>query len=293
MLEPEPFAVPQTQAGRRQARILANLNPQQHAVVTAGEGPILVVAGAGSGKTTALTRRVAYLIDQSVRPESILLLTFTRAAAQSMLARAVGLTEEAERVVGGTFHAFSAQILREAHAAFGLPRNFSILDPGDVTDAIKRCVADVPLEDPSANKPQASTIAKIISFSANTGDSIAKATAAKSPEWIARNDWIESVRKHYVRYKLDRGLLDYDDLLIYLGHLLEDADLGPQVRNRFSHILVDEHQDSNHAQLRIVYGLGGKNGNVLAVGDPAQAIYPGLFVKAEAAKAILCYKHVD
>ncbi len=260
------------QIGHRKPEILQRLNEQQKLVVTTVDGPTLVVAGAGSGKTTVLTRRVAYLIDVGIRPESILLLTFTRAASHSMLSRARALAPEARNVIGGTFHSFATHLIREAFSAFGIPQNFTVLDPEDSIDAIKACIGTVKYEC-SANKPQAKSVANIISFASNTKSTIEHAIEVKSRDWSHASSWIQSVRDQYVLYKLDRGLLDYDDLLIYLKHLLENDELGPQIRSRYKYIMVDEHQDSNALQLDIVYGLGEHFPNIMAVGDPAQSIY--------------------
>lgn len=258
--------------GQRKEVILSGLNDQQRAVVTAVDGPTLVVAGAGTGKTTALIRRVAYLIEMGVQPESILLLTFTRAASHLMLARARSLAPEARNVIGGTFHSFSAQVLREAHLVFGLSQNFTVLDPEDCVDAIKVCISSMPFKD-ARNKLPAKTIAKMISYSTNTKLTIKEAIVRKAPNWVEDAEWVQEAKESYFEYKLARGLLDYDDLLLYLGILLQDQAMGPQIRSRHKYVMVDEHQDSNALQLDIIYGLGEDKANIMAVGDPAQAIY--------------------
>ena len=252
--------------------ILEGLNEQQRRVVRAVEGPILCIAGAGSGKTMTLTHRCAYLIDQGIPPGQILLLTFTRAAASSMLRRVRSLTPRAEALVGGTFHSVAAQVLRQAHAMFDLPRNFTILDPDDCRSVVKECLGGMSLPRKS-NIPRASTFYKWVSYSANTRTPIAEVIEILGENYIHLQSEAEELRKRYVAYKIERGLLDFDDLLIYFGLLLQNPGAQATLRKRYRYVMVDEHQDSNALQLDIVYGLGGDKPNLLVVGDPAQAIY--------------------
>jgi DNA helicase-2/ATP-dependent DNA helicase PcrA len=254
--------------------LLVDLNDAQRAVVTAGDGPALVVAGAGSGKTTTLVRRVAWLVRSGVPPASILLLTFTRAAANSLVGRARALVPEARGVTGGTFHSVANAVLRPLHAVFGLPEQFTILDPEEAEQAVRAAVAEVPL--PSSGRgPKPSTVAGVLSLAANTRCGLEPALVRRAPDWVTHVDWFAAVRERYVTYKLDRGLLDYDDLLVYLAAALANPDVGAHLRARWRYVLVDEHQDSNPVQLDIGYGFGGDAPapNVMAVGDPAQAIY--------------------
>jgi DNA helicase-2/ATP-dependent DNA helicase PcrA len=256
------------------AGLLHDLNDDQRAVVTALTGPMLVVAGAGSGKTTTLVRRVAWMIRSGVPPASILLLTFTRASAAHMLGRARGLVPEARDVTGGTFHSVANTVLRELHAVFGLPQNFTILDPDDVEQAVKAAVAETPFPE-KGRAPRPSTVAAVLSLRANTRCTLAAAVARRAPDYAGKEAWFEAIGNGYAAWKLDRGLLDYDDLLVYLAHALANPEVGAWLRARWPHVLVDEHQDSNALQLEIVYGLGGPGDapNVMVVGDPAQAIY--------------------
>lgn len=256
------------------AGLLDDLNDDQRVVVTALAGPMLVVAGAGSGKTTTLVRRVAWLIRSGVPPASILLLTFTRASAAHMLGRARGLVPEARDVTGGTFHSVANTVLRELHAVFGLPRQFTILDPDDVEQAVKAALAETPFPE-RGRAPKPSTVAAILSLRANTRCTLAAAVARRAPDYVGKEAWFEAVGTTYTTWKLDRGLLDYDDLLLYLAHALGNPEVGGWLRERWPYVLVDEHQDSNALQLEIVYGLGGPGPapNVMVVGDPAQAIY--------------------
>ena len=252
--------------------ILADLNPDQEAVVRAVDGPVLVVAGAGSGKTTVLVRRVAWMIEQGISPSSILLLTFTRAAASSMLARARALVPEAREVTGGTFHSVGALVLRQLHSVFGLPEALTVLDPEDVQDAIGNCAAAEPFPW-KGRSPKPGTVAGVLSRVANTKVSVAEAITQRAPDWEGSEAWFEAIGRRYTEWKLDRGLLDYDDLLTWFAAALAHPQVGEHLRARWPYVLVDEHQDSNAVQLDIVYGLGGDRPNVMAVGDPAQAIY--------------------
>lgn len=258
----------------RTGALLHDLNTDQRAVVTAPAGPMLVVAGAGSGKTTTLVRRVAWLIRSGVPPASILLLTFTRASAANMLKRARALVPEAADVTGGTFHSVANTVLRELHAVFGLPAQFTILDPDDVEQAVKTAMSDQPFP-VKGRAPRPSTVAAVLSLRANTRCTVEAAVARRAPDYAGNNAWFEAIGTTYATWKLDRGLLDYDDLLVYLAHALADPDVGAWLRTRWPYVLVDEHQDSNALQLEIVYGLGGPGAspNVMVVGDPAQAIY--------------------
>ncbi|MFN7143119.1 MAG: ATP-dependent helicase [Myxococcota bacterium] len=253
-------------------RILADLNDEQRAVVTALDGPLLVVAGAGSGKTTTLVRRVAWMIQKGIPPSSILLLTFTRAAATSMLARARGFAPEAVGVTGGTFHSVANLVLRQLHAVFGLPERFTVLDPDDAEQAVKTVMADEPW--PAAGRaPKPSTVVNVLSLKTNTRCSTDEALFRRAPDHATHPEWFDAVAKGYAAWKLDRALLDYDDLLVWLSAALAHPEVGAHLRARWPYVLVDEHQDSNRLQLEIVYGLGGDTPNLMVVGDPAQAIY--------------------
>lgn len=252
--------------------ILADLNAEQRAVVTAADGPTLVVAGAGSGKTTTLVRRVAWLIRRGVPPASILLLTFTRASAAHMIGRARALAPEARDVTGGTFHSIGNLVLRQLHAVFGLPERFTVLDPEDVEQALKGVMAELPWP-ASERGPKPSTVANVISLATNTKCSMDEALFRRAVDHATHPEWFTAVGKRYAAWKLDRALLDYDDLLVWFAVALQDPTVGAHLRERWRHVLVDEHQDSNQLQLDIVYGLGGESPNVMVVGDPAQAIY--------------------
>ena len=259
------------------AGVLEGLDPQQRAAAEHRIGPALVVAGAGAGKTTVLVRRVAHLVATGVAPQSIMLLTFTRAAAKSIVQRARAFDPGCDGVFGGTFHSVAARIIRESHATFELPPGFTILDPSDVEDSLKR-LADA---EGGLQGMKSSSIAKVISFAVNTRPSadepmserIESVLYERFPEHLGRLEFLRVMAKNYVAYKKSHDILDFDDLLEYFAALAEHEDTGPYLRQRFPFVMVDEHQDSNALQLRIVYALGADKGNLMAVGDPAQSIY--------------------
>lgn len=246
------------------------LDAQQAAVVRHKDGPALVVAGAGAGKTTTLVRRTAHLIRSGVAPASILLLTFTRAAAKSIMDRARSYAPEADRVEGGTFHSIASRIIRENHAMFGLPPNFTVLDPEDVEATFKRIAGEQQMR---GAPPRASTIAKIVSYSINTKRGIDDVILDRFPKWEPYITDIEQIAKLYVEYKKSRALLDFDDLLLFFSAMANHPAAGPLLRKRFAYVMVDEVQDLNALQVDICHGLGADGGNVMAVGDPSQSIY--------------------
>ena len=251
------------------------LNPAQYAAVTHGNGPILVIAGAGSGKTRTLVYRMAYLIQQGVLPESILLLTFTRRAAQEMLHRAGQLTDQSSRrVMGGTFHATANILLRHYGHHLGLGANFTIIDRGDAEGIINLIKSSLGMAGAGKRFPSKRVIINLISGAIN------KATTIKDlvyenhvhlSEFI--NDFY-TIKEHYSQFKRDHGLMDYDDLLVNWKQLLEQSEQArSELSNRFQYILVDEYQDTNQLQAEIVRLLAYHQHNVMVVGDDAQSIY--------------------
>ena len=251
-------------------KLFSGLDAQQAAIVRHVDGPALVVAGAGAGKTTTLVRRTAHLIRTGVNPSSILLLTFTRAAAKSILDRARAYAPEADRVQGGTFHSVAARVIREHHEMFALPSNFTVADPGDVEDMIKRILAEEPLQ---GSSPRASTIAKILSFSINTRIPIPTVIRDKYTKWDDFAPDIERLSGRLVEYKKKNAILDFDDLLVFFEAMAKHEAAGELLRRRFRHVMVDEVQDCNALQVGICHGLGAGDGNIMAVGDPSQSIY--------------------
>lgn len=255
---------------------MADLNEAQYEVVTSADGPILVIAGAGSGKTRTIVYRVAWLIEQGVYPENILLLTFTRRAAREMLQRAEALlSQSVGGTQGGTFHSIANLLLRRYSSFIGYDSSFSIMDQSDsieAVDHIKKSL-DSHIRDPKS-MPKSRTIAAIISRSVNTSLDIGATLNAYYSQFSDNQMEIELIRSEYDLYKRDNNLMDYDDLLINLVRLLEDHE---EVRRKISldkrYVLVDEYQDTNQLQSRIVRLLAHAHDNVMVVGDDSQSIY--------------------
>jgi DNA helicase-2/ATP-dependent DNA helicase PcrA len=251
------------------------LNPQQLAAVTAAEGPALVIAGAGSGKTRTLVYRVAYLIDSGVNPGSILLLTFTRKSAQEMLKR-VGLLigGQSDRVWGGTFHSVANLLLRRHGRPIGVEPGFTILDRGDAEDLINLLRAQLGLHDKDKRFPRKATIAEVFSKSLNTMKSLDEIVLEEFSHFAEHLEALEKLRHAYVTAKQQRQLLDYDDLLVRLRELLiQEPTVRDTISRTYRHVLVDEYQDTNRLQADLVRLLASTHHNVMVVGDDSQSIY--------------------
>lgn len=254
--------------------ILDGLNAEQQEVVRAREGAFLVVAGAGAGKTTALTRRAAALIADGVAPQGILLLTFTRLAAAEMITRAKKLVPEAVDISGGTFHSIAQRLIRENASVFRLPDRPTVLEPGDVTEAFKKIAKENGRKAGNDdNMPTPKTVASAYSFSVNTGRPIDDVVWDKYEQYGHAMDFIQKCVADYKVFKRERALFDFDDLLLAWDRMLDHPALGRQIRERFPYVMVDEFQDCNALNVSIIRKLGGDSPNVMAVGDPAQAIY--------------------
>jgi len=253
----------------------AVLNPAQHAAATHGTGPILVIAGAGSGKTRTLVYRMAHLIEQGVAPESILLLTFTRRAAQEMLHRAGELTAgTSRRVMGGTFHATANILLRRYGHHLGLGSNFTIIDRGDAEGIVNLIKSSLGMAGAGKRFPSKRVIMNLISGAINKSTSIEQLVYRDHIHLSEFLNDFYTIAKHYRQFKIDHGLLDYDDLLIdWKRLLLESEQARHDLSTRFQHILVDEYQDTNLLQAEIVRLLAYRHDNVMVVGDDAQSIY--------------------
>lgn len=249
------------------------MNVAQRQAATAPDGPLLVVAGAGTGKTRVVEHRVLELLIRGVDPASILLLTFTRRAAKEMLARVAARVPEGRRVAGGTFHAFAARTLRRYANVLGLPRSFSILDQEDAVTAVGRCMRRARSARPECRFPSKESVYEVISKATNTRRSIQSVLASDCPQFVPLTSEVARIRDVYVRYKLAAGAVDYDDLLTFLLVLLQQRDIAGELATRHRHVLVDEYQDTNAAQGEIVALLGKAHGNVTVVGDDAQSIY--------------------
>ncbi|HEX4427999.1 MAG TPA: ATP-dependent helicase [Frankiaceae bacterium] len=260
----------------------AGLDDAQLAAVTHGHGPLIVVAGAGTGKTRTLTSRVAHLLERGVAPERVLLLTFTRRAAEDMLARASVLCSDqqaARRVWGGTFHAVAHRLVAEHASQLGLSQ-VSVIDPADVADLIDLLRDDHGLtKDPDRKRadegrlPRAATIADIYSRAVNTGRSAREIITTQYPWCDPHADRIMLLLKDFVDRKRARGLLDFDDLLLTWRALLAEPATQRQLVGRWDHVLVDEYQDVNQIQVDIVHQLRPTGRGLTVVGDDAQAVY--------------------
>ncbi|MEA3077655.1 MAG: ATP-dependent helicase UvrD/PcrA [Actinomycetota bacterium] len=254
---------------------LDDLNPQQRAAVLHDGGPLLIVAGAGSGKTRTLASRVARLVADGMAPERILLLTFSRRAAKEMLQRAARLTGDTRtsRVAGGTFHAMANRVLRQHGTAVGLDPAFTILDASDTADLLGVLRHELGLGEKRRRFPRKDTAAAVYSRVVNAQLPLGEVLDRFFP-WC--RDEVEGLRSLFVAYgerKRATGVVDYDDLLLYWRALAQSAEVGPLLREQFDHVLVDEYQDTNAVQADVLAAMCAEAGNVSAVGDDAQAIY--------------------
>lgn len=253
------------------------LDDRQLEAAMHGDGPLIVVAGAGTGKTRTLTSRVAALLERGVAPERVLLLTFTRRAADEMLSRAAALCGAggaARRMWGGTFHAVAHRLIAEHASSLGLAE-VTVLDPGDVVDLFDMLRDEHGLSASSgaARAPRAATIADIYTRSVNTGRSARDVVSTDFPWSEPHVEPVLEVLKAYVARKRQRGLLDFDDLLLYWRALLQQPAIAERLRRRWAHVLVDEYQDVNRVQVDIVTALRPEGCGLTVVGDDAQAVY--------------------
>lgn len=253
----------------------AALNSQQLAAVTAGEGPSLVIAGAGSGKTRTLVYRVAYLIDSGIDPSNILLLTFTRKSAQEMLERAGELIgARSQRVCGGTFHSVANLLLRRYGRSIGVEPGFTILDRGDAEDLIALVRSQLGLNEKDKRFPRKGTIMEMVSKSANTLRSLDEIILDEFGHFADHMEDLGRLQKAYQAAKRQKQLLDYDDLLVMLRELLlRDETARTTISRQYRYILVDEYQDTNRLQAEVIRQLASTHNNVMIVGDDSQSIY--------------------
>ena len=257
------------------------LNSAQYEAATCGDGPVLVVAGAGSGKTRTITYRLSWLADHGVPPESMLLLTFTRKAAQEMLHRAAALSDHALSLVqGGTFHSFAFGVLRRYRPDWLEDRPFTVMDSADINAAVKACKDDLRLGKGDRSFPRTQAIVGFLSKARNKEMRLDEVLQREAFHLLPYAEPLMQLGEAYDAYRKEKGLLDYDDLLFELEHLLRTNERAAEnLRRRYTHILVDEYQDTNLVQARIVRLLAGPEGdgmppgNVMAVGDEAQSIY--------------------
>ena len=253
----------------------SELNPEQAAAATHGDGPLLIIAGAGTGKTRTLVYRVAHLIERGVKAERILLLTFTRRASQEMLSRAERLVgSNSRRVHGGTFHATAHRLLRRYGPAAGLAKDFTIMDQGDSADLMQLARAQLGYAAKSKRFPKKETLQYVYSRHINTGVAVDDIVRDEYAQFVDYLEDFSKIYADYTRRKQERNLVDYDDLLLFWALMLEASpDLRQKIGGMYDHILVDEYQDTNVLQARILRGMCGAHSNISVVGDDAQSIY--------------------
>jgi DNA helicase-2/ATP-dependent DNA helicase PcrA len=251
------------------------LNPAQYQAVTTTAGPVLVIAGAGSGKTRTLVYRLAYLVDQGVDPGAILLLTFTRKASREMLERAAHLLNRPlDQVMGGTFHSVCFHWLRQYGARLGYPDGFTVMDRSDQEHLLQMLKEQLGLKNLPGPFPRKETLAEIQGGMVNKGLSLEGLLARDYPQFLEQRRHLSQIAIAYREEKKRLNLLDYDDLLLEGRRLLlEQEDVRRRLSERFAYIMVDEYQDTNHLQAELVRLLAYTHQNVMAVGDDCQSIY--------------------
>ena len=252
----------------------SELNEAQFKAVTTTEGPLLIVAGAGTGKTRTLVYRVARLVEIGAKPESVLLLTFTRRAAASMLTRAAALADaRCQRVSGGTFHSLGHLVLRKFADQAGVQKNFTVLDQSDTEDLIDLLRRQIRITK-SQHFPRKRTIAAIFSMMVNKVQSIKQVLNQQYPQFVDERRNLETLFKSFEEFKRSRHMLTYDDLLVRLREALEtSAEMREQLSDQYRYIMVDEYQDTNKLQAQIVKLMTAQHDNVAVVGDEFQSIY--------------------
>lgn len=252
----------------------AHLNPEQLSAVTTTEGPCLVIAGAGSGKTRVVTYRVAYLIEHGVSPSRIMLLTFTNKAAREMLHRVELLIRgETRKVAGGTFHHIGNMMLRKYGDAIHLNPGFTILDREDAKELIDSCIAEMNIRNDKMF-PKGRILADVISYSVGAEQGIPAVVEARFPYLLIYADDITSIKTRYDRKKREMNLMDFDDLLFFWKELMMTHEgIREKLSEKYLHVLVDEYQDTNKIQAEIVDLTARRHRNLMVVGDDSQSIY--------------------
>ncbi|MDQ2749986.1 MAG: ATP-dependent helicase [Actinomycetota bacterium] len=252
-----------------------DLDDAQREAAEHGAGQLVIVAGAGTGKTRTLTARVARLLESGVAPERVLLLTFTRRAAASMTSRAAALCGDAaagQRLWGGTFHAVAHRLVAEYAANLGLSA-VTVLDPGDVVELLDLLREEYGLTGTDVRLPTSQALADVYSRAVNTGRPAREVMDSEFPWCAAHAEQIVALFRAFMARKRARGLLDFDDLLLCWRALLSDPSVGARIRSRWDWVLVDEYQDVNRVQVDIVTALRPDGIGLTVVGDDAQAIY--------------------
>ena len=253
----------------------ADLNEDQYAAVTATPGPLLIIAGAGSGKTRTLTYRVAYLVENGVEPENILLATFTNKASREMIERVSNLLpHDISRIWAGTFHSLGNRILRRHANQLGYGLDFTILDSDDAEELAKACYPDAGIDPKDKDFPKPGVALEVISLAANKTLTLPQLLQSDYPWLEEHHDRLQRLQSLYQDRKRAANLMDYDDLLLNTLKLLEnEPSLRDHYQHHFQHILVDEYQDTNAVQARFIDTLGASHRQVMVVGDDAQCIY--------------------
>ena len=253
----------------------AELNDAQRAAVTALPGPALVIAGAGSGKTRTLTYRVAYLLEQGVPADRILLLTFTNKAAKEMMGRVTDLIgHDMSELWGGTFHSIGHRVLRRHAETLGFNRSFTIQDREDAKGLVNACIAEAEIDVKATRFPKPDVVGDIGSLALNKQQSVREVIEERYPWFEPLAAQIEDVLTRYTARKQAQGLMDFDDLLVlWLKLLKEHEDVRELYQKRFQFVLVDEYQDTNQLQAELIDLLGERYKNVMVVGDDSQSIY--------------------
>jgi DNA helicase-2/ATP-dependent DNA helicase PcrA len=251
------------------------LNQEQLEVVMAGEGPMLVIAGAGSGKTRTLTYRVSRLIEDGLDPSEILIVTFTNKASREMLSRVEQLvTIDTRRIWGGTFHSIGNRLLRRHAEAIGYRSNFAILDDEDAKEMMESSISSLGIKTLEKRFPKGDVLLDIYSFLINTRTPLELHLEQNYPHFMMYGDEIVNVFRRYKERKRDANSMDFDDLLVFWKVLLDDhADVAESLKRRFRAILVDEYQDTNKLQADIIDSMASVRRNLMVVGDDAQSIY--------------------
>jgi DNA helicase-2/ATP-dependent DNA helicase PcrA len=251
------------------------LNAAQYEAATSVDGPHLVIAGAGTGKTRTIVYRVAYLIELGVKPENILLLTFTRKAAQEMQRRAtIVLDSRCDKVAGGTFHSFANSVLRKHASLLAYEHNYTILDQTDAEDVMNLLRTRLKFDTKEKRFPRKEALFDLYSRSLNTITPLGELLLNDYPQYIELEADINALHTAYVHYKREHNLMDYDDLLVNLAKLLEQhSAVRAMLSEKYKYIMVDEYQDTNRVQAELVKLLAYKHQNVMVVGDDAQSIY--------------------
>jgi DNA helicase-2/ATP-dependent DNA helicase PcrA len=252
---------------------LEALNDEQRAAATHTGGPLLILAGAGTGKTTTLCSRVAWLVTEGVPAERILLLTFTRRASREMLQRARGLVPGSSRVLGGTFHSVAHRLVRRHAAALGLPGGFGVLDAGDAADVLDLLREEHGHAQSRTRFPRKGTLLDIYSRTINAQEPLSGVLAQHFPWCEEHREAISTLFKAYTARKRELGVADLDDLLLFWRALAADEVIGPLLAASFDHVLIDEYQDVNGLQVDLARSLASHGPVVTAVGDDFQAIY--------------------